>query len=347
MKVSIQKKEIALCEPFLYYLDTLVVLPYAQITITTDDNISGVGEIPCAIDINGETAEGSMSLTPVVERCLSVFSIYSEKDIKLAMETLSLKIAFNEALRFGIEQALFEILAKRKNKSLSNLFGVIKKEIKMQVTLPYLDSEEEYDKKLKMIFEKKPTHLKIKVGANLKREIIIIKTARSLSDDVCISVDANQAFKNPKEAVAFLKEVESCNLSWIEQPLIKYALIEDWLMLKKSVSVPLMADESIHTQKDVQFFLQNKAIDYLNIKLAKCGGIFEARKIIETAKKYNIPVMLGSMLEGEKALKYNLTFGLSEDFVVYDFSRNFTLKDKKLPLLINEKTLYSTEEVLL
>lgn len=347
MKVSIQKKDITLREPFLYYLDTLIALPYAQITITTSDNVSGVGEVPCAIDINGETAEGSIHLASVVERCLSVFSIHSEKDIKLAMETLSLKLAFNEALRFGVEQALFEILTKRKNKSLSNLFGVTKKEIKMQVTLPYLDSKEEYDKKLEMIFEKKPTHLKIKVGANLKREISVIKTARSLSDAVCISVDANQAFKNPGDAVVFLKEVESYNLSWIEQPLTRYALIEDWLMLKKSVSVPLMADESIHTQKDVQFFLQNKAIDYLNIKLAKCGGIFEARKIIETAKKYNIPVMLGSMLEGEKALKYNLAFGLSEDFIVYDFSRNYVLEDKKIPLFINEKTLYSTKEVLL
>ena len=347
MKVSIQRKDIILREPFVYYLDTLVVLPYAQITITTSDNVFGVGEIPCAVDINGETAEGSINLASIVEYCLSAFSIHSEKDIKLAMEALSLRIAFNEALRFGVEQALFEILAKRKNKSLSSLLGATKKEIKMQVTLPYLDSKEEYDKKLKIIFEKNPTYLKIKIGANLKREIDVVKTARSYSNDVCISVDANQSFKNPEDVAVFLKKIESCGISWIEQPLTKYALIEDWLVLKKMVSVPLMVDESIHTQKDVQFFLQNKAVDYLNIKLAKCGGVFEARKIIETAKKYEIPVMLGSMLEGEKALKYNLAFGLSEDFIAYDFSQNYILENKKMPLYINEKTLYSTKEVLL
>jgi len=346
MKVSIQKKDIALRTPFVYYLDTLSALPYAEITITTPEGIVGKGEIPCALDINGETAEGSIRLAPFVEHLLSTFSIHKEEDIRIAMETLSLRLAFNEATRFGVEQALFDILAKRKRTTISKLLGSQEKKIKMQVTIPYLETEEEYKNKLDVVFQKDPTHIKIKVGANSKREAAVVKMIRSFSKTVHVSVDANQAFSTVGEALLFLDMIKDEKIDWIEQPLARSAPISDWLLLKKKSPIALMADESVHTQKDVEFFLQNKAVDYINLKLAKCGGILEARKIIATAKKYHVPVMLGSMLEGEIALKYNLAFGLSEDFIAYDFSRNYVLEDENTLVFIDEETLCLTEEIL-
>lgn len=346
MKVTIQKKEITLREPFVYYLDTLLKLPYAEVRIETDEHVIGIGEIPCALDINGETAEGSVQLASLIEGCLFTISIQSEEDIVSVMEVLSLRLAFNEALKFGVEQALFDILVKTKKKTLAEIFISKKKELQMQVTLPYLESIEEYNEKFSIIFEKNLSHLKIKVGSNIKQEAEVIKLAREYSSSVFISVDANQAFETFEDANSLLKKIEQYDIAWIEQPLVKSASIEEWLTLKSETSILLMADESVHTQKDVQFFLQNKAVDYINVKLSKCGGIVEARKIIKTAKKFKIPVMLGSMLEGERALKYNLAFGLSEDFIVYDFSRNYRLKDENTQIFIDEKTLCTTKEVL-
>jgi L-alanine-DL-glutamate epimerase-like enolase superfamily enzyme len=346
MKVAIQKKYILLHTPFVYYLDTLESLPYAEVTITSDEGIVGKGEIPCALDINGETAEGSIALAQYLEHWLSTFSIHSEQDIVNAMEMLSMRLAFNEATRFGIEQALYDILAQRKKTTISKIFGADAKKIKMQVTIPYLGSEDAYATRIQEVLKKKPTHLKIKVGAHKKREQFAIQYARSLDSQVSISADANQAFSSVNDAVLFLEGVPQGALSWIEQPLTRYAPIQDWIELKKRVDTKIMADESIHTQKDAEFFMQNSAIDYINLKLAKCGGVTEARKIIETAKQYNVPVMLGSMLEGELALKYNLAFGLSVQFIAYDFSRNYAIENARLPLYIDEETLYPTQHVL-
>lgn len=347
MKVTIQKKEIPLKTPFVYYLDTLVKLPYAEVLITTNDAISGVGEIPCALDINGETVESSVALAPFIEHILSDVIIRSEADIVLVMERLSLYIAFNTATRFGVEQALFDILAQKKDMSIAQLFSPLKEKVKMQVVVPYMESEKEYRKKFDEIFQKDPSHIKIKVGADMRRDINAVRIARDYNKDVILSVDANQAFGNLVDALLFLREVEKYSLSWIEQPFSRGVSIEYWKKLKKEISIPLMADESIHTYNDAHFFIQNGVIDYINLKLAKCGGVLEAHRIIELAQKHGIPVMLGSMLEGPIALKYNLAFALSQDFFVHDFSTNYSVHAEHRPLFIDSGTLLSTDAVLL
>ena len=45
--------------------------------------------------------------------------------------------------------------------------------------------------------------------------------------------------------------------------------------------------------------MQNHAADYVNIKLMKCGGLYNALKIISAAEVYGIECMLGCMLEAK------------------------------------------------
>ena len=44
------------------------------------------------------------------------------------------------------------------------------------------------------------------------------------------------------------------------------------------------------------------AFDGINIKLMKCGSIEEAEKMIVLAKKYNLKIMLGCMIESSVAI---------------------------------------------
>ncbi len=50
-------------------------------------------------------------------------------------------------------------------------------------------------------------------------------------------------------------------------------------------------------QKDALRLVERRAIDYLNIKLMKCGGIREALKINAICESAGIEVMLGCMAE--------------------------------------------------
>lgn len=344
MKVSIYKKDIPLVTSFSYYLDTLVSLPYAEVTVE-DDGFVGKGEIPCAIDINGETSGGSQLLAPLVGDILSSVSVRSVSDIRSVMRELSIRIAFNAATLFGIEQALFDLLAQRDATTLAALLEAKGTSVKTMVTIPYLADTKTYHAKLEQVFSLNPSRIKIKIGADLKRDQEAIAAARSYDRTVPLSVDANQAFPTAKEAALFMEKIKRYDIAWFEQPLPHRASVEQWKELKKQAPMPIMADESVHTVRDLELFAQNGAIDLVNVKLAKCGGIFEAREILAAARAHGIAAMLGSMLEGPLALKYNLAFALSEDFVGHDFSTNYKTRSGEA-VFIDAAKLCSTEAVL-
>ena len=345
MKVTIKKRNIQLLYPFKYFLGTLTVLPYAEVLLETKDGVCGQGEVACSLDVNGETNASSLHLEPYLQTILHTADVQTEQDIEAIMLECGLKIAFNTATKCGLEQALYHILAQRQKITISQLFKPKKQSVKIQCTIPFLADQDEYLQKITHILAKQPEYIKFKIGVNIELESWAIHKARIMDPMVGISVDANQAFYSVAEALRFLSGVESVNVCWAEQ-LINKGHFAAWAQLKKKTQTPLMADEAIQTPNDVLLYLQNDLVDVINLKLGKCGGIIEARKIIALAHKYNKPVMLGSMVHGALGLKYNLAFGLSENFITYDFFSYFSLRKKSLLPLINKKTLRTTKEVL-
>jgi L-alanine-DL-glutamate epimerase-like enolase superfamily enzyme len=69
-----------------------------------------------------------------------------------------------------------------------------------------------------------------------------------------------------------------------------------------------MADESVYNHHDARKQINTHSCDYINIKLAKSGGMFEAKKIHDLAAEHRIPCMMGGMLESRIALSAKLHF---------------------------------------
>ena len=67
--------------------------------------------------------------------------------------------------------------------------------------------------------------------------------------------------------------------------------------VSEKTTLALMADESLHSSKDAEKLISEGGVKYFNIKLMKCGGLFEAIKIYELAKKHEISCQIGSMIE--------------------------------------------------
>ena len=91
-----------------------------------------------------------------------------------------------------------------------------------------------------------------------------------------------------------IPKLKELGVELIEQPLAK----DNWegmRILKELNLIPLFADESCVTEKDVA-----KCAHYfngINIKLTKCGGITPAKRMISEARILGLQVMLGSMNE--------------------------------------------------
>ena len=332
MNCVILSNNVKLTKPFEYFLATLKELPYSKIVLTDNLGIVGEGEVCHSIDINGELQENSNCFEPYVNNVLNKkTSINSVEDISNILEEVRLFIAHNTGLLCGVEQALFSILSQKTNKNLTELLGCSrnKKEISIQITIPYLSDIGEYKNHIqKIVSNHQPAYVKFKIGRNLFLEISAIKFLQEICSTISISVDANQTFSDVFAAISFANQLYELKVAWAEQLLHKDN-IKDLRTLRTQIRLPLMVDEGLHTPLEAEFYAKEKLYDYFNIKLAKTGGILKTLEIIAIAKEYNIPVMLGSMLHGKIGLEYNLGFALSQNFITQDFYSYFSVSETK------------------
>ena len=144
----------------------------------------------------------------------------------------------------------------------------------------------------KKIIEADPYNiLKVKLGTP-KDDKKIIKEIRKFTDKI-IRVDANEGW-DFDTSVEMCKWLADQNVEFIEQPFPAKDLEKSQRLISLS-PLDIYADEN---SRDVRDIIKIKnSFDGINIKLMKCGSIEEALKMVTLAKKYNLKIMLGCMVE--------------------------------------------------
>lgn len=133
--------------------------------------------------------------------------------------------------------------------------------------------------------------LKLKVGLDNDQEMI--QTVRSITD-LPIVVDANQGWKDRQKALDEIFWLHENGVQMVEQPMPTTCL-DDIAWITERSPIPVFADESIQRLKDIPRI--KGAFSGINIKLMKCTGLCEARKMIAYASAEGMKVMLGCMTE--------------------------------------------------
>lgn len=200
----------------------------------------------------------------------------------------------NTAAKAALDIALHDVLGKRMGQPWYKIWGLDPEDTVPTSFTIGIDSQEMIRQKVAEATEFKV--LKVKLGAGNDREII--ETIRSLSDQP-ICVDANQGWKDREEAIEMIEWLHHQNVLFVEQPMPKTAW-EDHAWLKERSPLPIVADEAAQRLKDVRQVAQ--AYDGINIKLMKCTGLYEARKMIALARDLDLKIMLGCMTETSCAI---------------------------------------------
>ncbi len=132
--------------------------------------------------------------------------------------------------------------------------------------------------------------LKVKVGDGNEEETL--EAIRSVYRGR-IRVDANEGWE-PDEAVKKLKALERFKIEFCEQP-IAAGRPEKLRYVRERSPIPIFVDEDSRTLADLAPLYG--CVDGINIKLAKCGGIREAIRMIHSARALGMKIMLGCMIE--------------------------------------------------
>ncbi len=132
---------------------------------------------------------------------------------------------------------------------------------------------------------------KIKLGS--KDDKAIIEGIRQVTDKP-LRPDANEGWKTKEEALAMIDWMADKGIELVEQPM-PAAQFEDYKWLKERSKLPIFADESMMTARDIPRLVQG--FHGINIKLMKCGGIQEAIRMVAIARALGLKLMIGCMVE--------------------------------------------------
>nr|WP_255321896.1 enolase C-terminal domain-like protein [Francisella halioticida] len=161
--------------------------------------------------------------------------------------------------------------------------------------------------------------MKVKTGADFKRDIELLKALdKEFDKNVRFRFDANQGW-GVTQTKQFIEELNKYSLSVeiIEQP-VKYYDISAMHEITQFSNIPIVADESVFDAKDAQRVIDEQACNMINIKLAKTGGILEAKKIKKIADNAGMLYMVGCMMESPAGILATASFALAENITLSD-----------------------------
>ncbi|MGW6282728.1 o-succinylbenzoate synthase [Kribbella sp. NPDC055071] len=119
-----------------------------------------------------------------------------------------------------------------------------------------------------------------------------VRAVRSAYPKLELQVDANGIYTEARA----LQALDEFGLAMIEQPFAPRDLLAH-ARLQRSISTPVCLDESIETLDDLETALSLGALQVLNIKVSRMGGLTAARAAHDRARAADIPVWCGGMHE--------------------------------------------------
>lgn len=258
------------------------------VKLTDTDGVQGWGEAAPA-RIYGETTETVLAALQSYALHLpdNPFAI---EDIERGWETA---LALNPSARGALSAALHDLVGKKLGIPVYQMWGLDPAKAPRSTFTIGIDTVEKLRQKVQEA-EQYPI-LKIKLGTD--RDVEILQTIRSLTGKE-LRVDANTGW-NVKQAIRMLPVLEEFAVTVLEQPLPASDL-EGLATVTRASRIPVIADESCLTAADIPALVGK--VDGINIKLAKCGSLREAQRMIAIARSHHMMVMVGCMIETSIAI---------------------------------------------
>jgi o-succinylbenzoate synthase len=294
------------------------------VKIVTDYGVIGWGESSPSKRVTGETAETVMNvIDKIAPKLIGMCPLRIEQTVD-AMDSI---VKDNPAAKAAIDIALHDIIGKTARKPLFMLLGGYRTQVLTDITLG-IKSPKEMAKDAEKAVKRGFKALKVKVGVNPAEDVERLRLIhKAAGEDVQIRIDANQGW-TPKQAIEALNKMEKFNVQFAEQP-VPAENLKGLIEVKKNSPIPIMADESVHSPEDAIRLIHAEAVDLINIKLMKSGGILKGRKIAEIAEAAGIPCMIGCMGESEIGIAAGAHLAAAVKNIHYaDLDSDILLKDK-------------------
>ncbi|MBI1848527.1 MAG: hypothetical protein HYR86_16355 [Candidatus Rokubacteria bacterium] len=133
---------------------------------------------------------------------------------------------------------------------------------------------------------------KIKIAGATDEGVERVAAVRAaVGDRLALRVDFNESL-TLAEAAPFIRRLEPYGLTLVEQPIPRDD-IAGLAAIRRAITIPLMADESVTGPGSLIEIIRREAADIVKLKVMKQGGLLRTRAMLECAAAAGLGVVIG------------------------------------------------------
>ena len=306
MKLSHQTIELNPTHPFVIARGGYAHHRNVIIRLSDEDGLEGFGEA-APNRYYGESV-------PTVIAALGQFKPILERADPMALESteahLNRVLRGNASAKSAVSSALHDLVGKRLGLPTYRIWGLDASTASQSSFTIAIAESHEWEQRVAEARDY--PILKIKLGTD--RDMEIVRIVRNAAPQKRLRVDANAAW-TAKHAVRMSEFLADQGVEMLEQP-VPANDIEGLRFVRKRSRLPVFADESCLVATDIAKLAG--AVDGINIKLAKCGSLREALRMVHTARALDMQVMAGCMIESSLGISAIAQISPLLDFADFD-----------------------------
>ena len=324
---------------------------HVLVSLTLSNGSVGMAEAPPRPTIYGETIYSISSVIanelaprilglPVTSDDVADFPPRLDSEPILRIQARLHEVRNNHVAKGAVDMALHDAVAQYLGLPLAEYCGATTERLRVSYILGTGDSETVIAE-AKRVVDQGVRVLKVKVGRNWEADMAMIADLRSeLAPDVDLYADANECL-GANDALCQMAQLAELGLHYCEEPL-PVELIAERARLRQAEQIPLIADDSVFTWRDLQRELAFDTFDILNIKTARTGYT-ESTIMLRMASEAGKGAMVGSQASAGLGTARTALFAARTD-VGYPCELSFGLKLKAdiidRPIAIRDGYLY-------
>jgi L-alanine-DL-glutamate epimerase-like enolase superfamily enzyme len=261
--------------------------------VETDEGVSGYGEVcPLGPVYLASYAKGvRVGIEELGPSLLGENPLHLEKLNRLMDQAMK----GHPYVKSAIDVACWDILGKVSGLPVSSLLGGAYGDDFVLYRAISQESPEEMAKKIARYREEGYRRFQLKVGGDPDTDIERIRHASAqLQPGDKLVADANTGWLK-HEAMRVVEAVREIDV-YIEQPCLRY---EDCLSIRKHTNLPFVLDEVIDGMPEILKASQELAMDVVNIKISKFGGLTRAKQARDLCVSLGVAMTLEDTWGGD------------------------------------------------
>ena len=287
---------VPLHTPFVTALRRATTLETLLVEVVDAGGASGWGEAPQVWQVTGESVASAEACVQGPMRALLVGR--DPDDVISLSRDIDGVVAGNRGAKAAVDVALHDLTAHRRGTPLVQLLGGTERRVPTDVTLSAGNASDLAAAKSRL--DEGFAVLKVKVGTDAAGDVARVQAVRdAVGSGPAIRLDANQGW-TPREAVTVITALHDAELGveLVEQPVHARDL-DGLAWVRARSALPILADESVFSVRDLVEVIRRGAADLVNVKLVKCGGLRVGRTLLELARDCGVGTIVGTMLESQ------------------------------------------------